>query len=244
MKKILLLFASLLFISCSINITDWHKDGLNKKVRVIQDRTFLAELNEEGKIIKGKEIGGLFVGNQKKYYNKKGLVTEKIIYQDNNIGIDTHKKFEYDKKGICIKRIKLDSNGDIWSEHIFKYKKKPNRIEGTWIDVKDKIVLQKDTLLYDKRGNLIKNGVLSYRYDENNNLIESILVYHGTDHKSITSYSYDSRNIPTKMVQNTSNREMTREFAYKLDRNNNWIEKIEYQEGVPKFITERSIQYY
>ena len=31
---------------------------------------------------------------------------------------------------------------------------------------------------------------------------------------------------------------------YQLDENNNWIKRIEYNNEIPKYITERTIEYY
>jgi competence protein ComGC len=249
MKQVLLVLSLLSLFSCSVkkNQTDWHKDGLKKEVKIIQDRIFLAELDNQNNIIKGKEVGGLFIGNQKKHYNKKGLLEEKIIFREDNKTIDTHQRFKYNRRGICIKKIEFYSNGDIKSKETFKYKRKSNYIEGQWINSDKNNYANPTNKIYfefDKLGNLVKTNNVHKLYDLNNNLITSTLYYEGTNHKLINDYKYDEYGIITKVVQTTSLREIVREFTYKLDNVGNWIEKIEFQEGKPKFVIERLIKYY
>lgn len=67
---------------------------------------------------------------------------------------------------------------------------------------------------------LFLNSNESYKYDDNGNIIESIL---------------EDVLIRSKLKTN---------YKYKLDENNNWIEQIVYKNEIPKIICERKFEYY
>ena len=60
----------------------------------------------------------------------------------------------------------------------------------------------------------------------------------------LNKYKYDDRDFLIKSTSNYMNSQYVSEYKYLVDRQGNWIRKIQYAQGMPLQISEREIEYY
>ena len=136
--------------------------------------------------------------------------------------------FNCDAQGNVTKEETYDQNGDLEYSALFVYNDKGLAKESNFLreDFSMKIhssydrkgrLLEQEQHIVDKGENIFNKG--KYRYNG-----------HG-DYDRILSLL--NKNFAKK---NT--------FHYKYDKNGNWIERFEYQDGKPKTIIERHIEYF
>ena len=205
-------------------------------------------------------------------YNDNGQATEESYYRSDE-SLDRKYTYKYDEKGNKIEDNRYYSDGNLYNKYIYKYDDKGNKIETSEYysneslsnkyiykyDEKGNIVKTsecrsddslRDTYIckYDEKGNKVEeifyrsDGSLYetciYKYDEKGNIVVENIFYPDVNfyHKYI--YKYDENGILTKYNEY--------EYDYKYDKQGNWIERITYEGDarIPKFITERTIEYY
>ena len=178
-----------------------------------------------------------------KYNNKKQLIEISTIYWsflfDTAIGISS---YEYNELG----QMSTYKSGDY--QYKYKYDTKGNKIED---------ITYTNEVITARR---------KYTYDINNNMINK-LTYEKSGESRLTRYEYDNQENVTK--KSTSFKIITDDFnwtnedgsefepdeqeydmkieityKYKYDENMNWISKVQYMNGKPQIITERTIKYY
>ena len=124
-----------------------------------------------------------------------------------------------------------DSNLKVANKVLFKYDNKGREIEETkhWLDGSISDIY---TYKYDNRGNLAEyinsddDGDISdretYKHDDRGNLIEK----NGFDWDDLTNPAYST----------------TYEYVY--DQKGNWIKMTVFENGMPEYIQERTIEYH
>lgn len=165
-------------------------------------------------------------------------------------------KFIYDENDNEIERHRYYPNGSLFIKRIYKYDDKGNCIEAKGYNAEGDIV-ETYTYKYDQRNNLIED-IAEYKndntrghrrvfkYDDNDVLIDR------TYYKPDGSFHYRMvYEIDDKGINNESNQydfagnHLTKyTFEYELDEEGNWIKYIEFESGIPKYLTERVIEYF
>ena len=238
-----------------------------------EGKVFLKYINiytYHNNIIKSKEsyCRGYLCMNEGKTitkYNDKGLVIEITIYDDKGEVI-SNEKFQYDEKDKLIKEtlkgFYYSEGGDFEIEkhpidrvRTYNYKyENGNLIEETCSDGEIK--------RYDTKGRIVEERRLDYtdcfyNYDERNNLIKKVKVYHPNNslERTETTYKYDNNNNLLEATTSYGSRTFYKydnrnnlieetfkdgsKITYKYDEKGNWIEKHQNN-----FLTERIIEYY
>jgi putative cation-transporting ATPase 1 len=237
-----------------------------------EGKVFLKYINiytYHNNIIKSKEsyCRGYLCMNEGKIITKynKGLVIEITIYDDKGEVISTE-KFQYDEKDKLIKEtlkgFYYSEGGDFEIEkhpidrvRTYNYKyENGNLIEETCSDGEIK--------RYDTKGRIVEERRLDYtdcfyNYDERNNLIKKVKVYHPNNslERTETTYKYDNNNNLVEEIKSYGSKIFYRydnrnniiekistdgdKTTYKYDEKGNWIEKRQNN-----FLTERIIEYY
>ncbi len=186
------------------------------------------EYNKTNNLIKEREFrnGNLDVVRMYKYNNDGNL---QIIDSHDSNGKHLIKgEYKYDSKGNNIEELFFGSDGKLMIKHVFEYDNRGNKIEA--INSYDGFDNNRVIYTYDDESNLIeekeydKNGKLtgkkSFSYDKENNIVEEIIYGLKTDENDKWTYEY------------------------KYDTMNNWIERTDFSDNVPKYIVKRKIKYY
>lgn len=179
-------------------------------------------------------------------YNENGNIIEENIF-DNNDKFDYKVVFKYNDKGYLIDRSLYKNDGKLHSKFVYKYNKKDNQINKSLYF--DGELDSTEDYKYDDKGNLIESNVVSYgkfinwetsffEFDNQGNLIEESSNINSKEGSLdlITTYNYN------KYGDKITKDDTTYEYVY--DSQKNWIKRIEFYNGVPKFIVERKIEYY
>lgn len=184
------------------------------------------------------------------YDEKRNLIRESRYYPNGYIFYEHN--YKYDDNNNLLEHI-----DHFQDKYIFKYDINGKEIEKIWYrhQLGNKL-LKTFKSKYDENGNKIENitynseGNLifkeTYKYDENGNIIcyTKFEPDRGYDFK--ISYKYDiNRNvIQSKHLNSEGNSNYENTFKFKFDKKNNWIERIKYEYGRPKYMIERNIEYY
>lgn len=192
-------------------------------------------------------------------FDKKGFIIKHNIY---NYGIvhvqnyeykfeDYHSQkwiFKYNELNQKIEKLITDKYNQIKSNETYSYSENKmitkifdyNGYQVTTIenliDNKGRIVTKK---FYDEENDFC--GHKNYQFNSKNDIVKEL---HNNFDES-TVYTYDKKRNLLRIewyVENDSNG--FKEFKYKSDSNDNWIEKIEYIKDQPKYIVERRIEYF
>jgi hypothetical protein len=163
-------------------------------------------------------------------YNEEGLLIEINEFLCKNLdSITTKTKYKYDNTNQVEQSI-YESNGELSLKIIDSYENK-NLISRSVF-----------------RSNGTSKGSLYYVYDKNNNEIKSqrLLIDKrgGTLHEEDET-KYDENNLVIEIKSKGMNGVDIHKYKYiKFDSNKNWVEKIEYYNGKPKFVIVRKIEYF
>lgn len=185
-------------------------EEINYTEDIIDDEYYKSEktYDEKNRLIKEEslESHGLIVNTE--YIYKNDLLME---IKHTQHGWETSEKYEYNKNGDVIKINYTDSDGT-YSKEFLTYNDKHQLIEKYFeISGKDKSIFYMEVTEkyhYDDKGNLIKkeihnitkstmlgdkeeNTIELYKYDEYNNLIETVITVNGGNRKT-TTYKYES----------------------------------------------------
>ncbi len=168
---------------------------------------------------------------------------EKYIFRDNKVCQKI--RFINNSKEQSKVRIYFDSNSNIIKTTAYDQRKKNKLLYQSFYKYNDSNNI--DLILYQKYNEHESEPIVkkyNFKYDENDNLIETDLEKYFYDDKlnliSIISYNYSGE------------KSFEKNYSYKYDSNNNWEEKTtrlyNYNNGVKKMIkeikTKRTIQYY
>ncbi len=166
-------------------------------------------------------------------YDDKGNKIE-VVAIDNGLFTDKSKKFVkytrvFDSKGRVVELINYETSDSIRNKFTFKYDEKSNLSEK---------------LMYSPDGTL--NARYTYKYDINGNLIEDdILLMPESKSFKRNTYKYDDRkSLTEKKFFDVGELDYTLSYQYEYDSNGNWI-KVTYSEnGTPRIIISRVIEYF
>jgi hypothetical protein len=187
-------------------------------------------------------------------YDANGnIITE---YELTPTGIAQRKwAYKYDKKGNKIEHSYtyfLDESNDF--KTLYEYDNNGNKVQESTYDkygIQNTIIFYK----YDINGNLIEEKVYSksvlfytneFKYDSKGNILEDIQTT-SENEKIKTNYKYDmNRNLTSKIRISSHSKEYDFNYSYQYDYDNlgNWIKRVYFINGNPKFIRERTIEYY
>lgn len=225
--------------------TDLEKLSLNGKVKCTKT-TLYSGIEKGNKLRKGKEISYVehffsSEGNSLQkfiYVDKKPNVKQEFIYNDKGILIEKKYYFleiliesieyKYDQKGNEIEAIAFDTQRRKKSIFTTQYNEQNKKISQQRYDGNMKF-LQKTDYFYDAQFHLVKEIL----YNEKGK-IEAETRLRRDKNGNIFEYLLDWKDV--KKGQD--------KFIYKLDKNGNWIEKLEYKNGKIYTIAEREIEYF
>jgi len=186
---------------------------------------------------KGQKPSGYEQPDFKILFNKRGNVTENILYNSDG---SLKKKFtyKYDDMGNMIEGNIFKSDGSLKEKSTARYDENGNVIERN-IFKSDGSLKEKSTHRYDENGNVIEwndygrdsilTGKSTSRYDENGNMIEEITYYSFSIHEFKITYKYDKKGkMLEKNEYNNSTNSLEKSSFYKYDRNGNKKERITY----------------
>lgn len=177
-----------------------------------------------------------------KVVEKNGEIQKGEIVEDPIPFSPSSVKVVFNKHGNKIEEFWYDSNGNILLKNTYKYDRKRNIVEQNG-DFKKKFTYE-----YDEKGNKTKEIIcdfdgglictITYVFDEKGNRTEKN-VYDSNGNLEFR-YTYKD-DVKEKELSDTKNKYV---YTYKYDQKGSWIEKIEYENDIPKIITEREIEYY
>lgn len=246
-----------LFISCSpFQSKDLKDFNLKGKIKEITNIKFIA-IEKFGIIEKGKKAERIdedFTENSTIKFDINGIAYESSLFDKKGnldyriIRTDTVFDFFNSNGNLMIKGITNDidfptesslhnSEGELLSKISSTYDKEMNLI---------------DEKTYNEKGELIKHS--KCEFNNKNQLKEEVLLektkvsFYWDDNEykeetTTTRYSYNKNGeVSEKLVNNNDNSETIR-YKYKYDKNNNWVERTQFDEIKSKYILERKIQY-
>ncbi len=188
-------------------------------------------------------------------YNENECLVEELTINNKN-EIEVKNTFIYDARGDFVEGNSYNSDGKISGKTKSKYDDDNNSLEIIKYNPDGK-PKDKNIFKYNSKGSFIeedsfnKAGILLvktfWQYDKNERVIESF-DYKGESSVKLsrmTSLYDDSGNIIEKCdYMDDGSLFYKVEFKYIYDKNNNWISKIQYYNGVPTLFAEREIEYY
>ncbi len=213
---------------------------------------FLFDLN--GNIIelnRFKSDGTLDSKSTYKYDEKGNNIEENYFETDGSL--NTKWINQYDNKDNIVSKYEYNLVGTIHSKERYKYDEKGNLIETYTRYPDSPKEFDRENYKYDEKGNIIEiygigyssligegESKRNYKYDEKGNIIEEN--YYG----NVTSYKYNSKNDLTEINEYNSYGKLSNNliFKYEYDKIGNWIKKITFLNKIPKYVTERHIEYY
>lgn len=233
----------------------------NASLGVTVNSNFNILFDDKGRIIKEKYYktsGELEITSNHSYNN---TYMEETDESDLNGKIQIHRSYKYNSKGEKIESSSFliyDDGGNFNNKMIFTYNDKGNLIGWDVYTTKNKINLQRKSIYkYDDKGNQIENnmytskgipaGKETYKYDEIGNITEQI--YYNNDCKTIEKklvFKYDKEGnvILKEQYQPTDKISKKWVYKYKYDKNNNWIERVDFENENAMFILERELEYF
>lgn len=167
------------------------------------------------------------VFNKGVYKYENGNIIDESRYDENN-SLFGKFIFHYDSSGAITKEIRYDEAGVLKNTFIYTYNQKKEKTE-------EKNYLADGTFAFRN----------TFKYDDKGILIEGCS-YHKDEISSKTSYKYDEKNNIIEEIKYNEKGDMKLKLNYKYEYDNvhNWIKKIKYVNDVPKYLTERQIEYY
>ncbi|MFA5557000.1 MAG: hypothetical protein WCY06_00040 [Flavobacteriaceae bacterium] len=218
----------------------------------LKRRTF--NYDEKGKRISQSVYNPKGLEYKESYkYDEKGNQIEWSWYNSDG-KLKSKYPCKYDEKGNLIEQSRYNSYGELKWKHTYKYDEKGNEIEESRYDSDGELDL-KYTSKYDEKGNKIEeskynpDGELvsktTSKYDKKGNKIEWSIYNSDGELVSKHTYEYDEKgNLTAEYNESLLFGTHSKSYLYKYDKKNNWIEKIWFEDNIPKQITERKIVYY
>jgi hypothetical protein len=228
---------------------DLWEENLNGKIKSIKEITY-SVTKSNGKIIKND-----LLISKTSLYNIKGFKMEESIYKPDS-SWNVKSKYYHDKNGYLTEEINFYPNpsyGPNTIRRIYQIDSHGKKIEEKCYDEEGMIGNTIST--YDKNGLLIEEtdyfyGFLNkktfYIYVHNGKIIA---VNHfnpkGKFQKKVI-YKFDKFGNRIIMKEYNSDEKLNNSFTfkYKLDKMNNWINRIEYKNKQITTIIEKQIEYY
>lgn len=184
---------------------------------------------------KGNEIGG-------QVFEKTGEIRKRYVYKLDADGRQTEMR-EYDSKDSLISK----SLNYYYKEDNVNSTKRYGK-EGKFISWSRFAYNDKGLLLEEKsyEENGTPKAKISFTYDERGNLIEKVEAIQNATNTTRYVYTYDKYdNITSQKKYDKQEKLMEiKVYAYNYDAKGNWLEKLEYVDGVETNIVRRIVSYY
>jgi hypothetical protein len=236
---------------------------------VLQDQ-FVAE-REIDKVKKGERIDcsdlkilfDEFRNIVKREYCEMDILTSYEYKFDSNRNIkertnfsELDRKYEYDSEGNLTKELMFDSKG-LMGYWTYKYDNIGNRVERTgylsddfverWImEYNDSGQLAKEYMVDKVPDTIPTYMVKTFEYDNDGRLISLISTDPDTQVNATNRFEYNNKNDLIEHYSKNNFQRGTKEiitYKYTYDSNNNWTQRIEFENGNPIKISERKIEY-
>jgi len=171
------------------------------------------------------------------------ILTTYVVEYDQNNNVVNEKQFK--NQNIPVKLIDRTFNAKNLKvrEQIIEYSRWDTlRYQNEFTYDKDQnLILGKYNVENDSSYNTVKNT-----YYKNGKLKESVSEFGERDYSLIQNQKFNENGDLIVQAVNTSDGETKDiwEYKFKYDKNNNWIEKIEYKNSKPLRIVKREIEYY
>lgn len=246
--------------ACTVDInkdyahSDWKKMGLKGKVKFVKGDSYKA-IDSAGQITKGERGGDSWRKNYYYAFFENGKIAESDVYLLSG-KLQYKTTILYDKEGNKSKEVVYKTNDSIWYTKVFVYDTQDNIIEELFIDPSsDKAT--KWTFKNDNRGNKTEeyryfadNGKLSvkifYTYDEKNRKVKENM-FNSEDRliaRWVSKYDENDLLIEENYFNSADSLVAQETYLYKLDHQGNWTQQIIFENGKPKYIIERILQYF
>jgi len=234
----------------------FKKDGAVKKNNQYADMSdgnkIFKSYNKKGKLLEIIRLNNNDTVKRISYVFQKGYLKEKKIFGTKNKLLKTV-KYIYDTTG----KLYLEetySDKEKVSTDTLKYNQHGIQKFKIISDAGGKLLMTKG-YNYNINGNIIEFSSfnyftddytrITYKYNLQGKITEKITEINDYLNEKIT-FKYDSNGNITEKTKHdyTGSLVYKKTFKYEFDKDNNWIKKIIYKEGIPQYIVERKIQYY
>jgi hypothetical protein len=249
---ILFIFSNLFHYSCSgeKDKNDLSRLNLKGRIKVLKESQYLVDANG-GEVNKG-DLSMISIS----YFNEIGNLVEKRFYASNGDLWFRH-VYKYNSRNNCIEEIRHDPESKISSRTIMEYDKKGNKKTRVSTYNQYNELSSKEVYKYDDKGNNIetawhnaKSNLIrksAFKYDNKDNLIQMISYDAGGKLSDKVTYTYDEYGNMVTSVNYAADDVVKNKSGFKyaeFGKQDNWIKRVEYNNGIPNGIIEREIQYY
>lgn len=251
-RFLLLIVLSIFVCSCSEKKNSLKEINLKGNVRAIEQIDY--SIAEKFVEIKKGDMLSIEIYN----FSKNGnLLEKKDFWPDAKLRYTM--TYKYNEEGNQIGEIRNYSELDHDSYFIFNYDEIGNQTGWKWYGTDGSMHAQ-CSFKYDTNGNQTERydyyadggleGIQIFKYDGNGNRIErqQYDYYRETNGslRFIETYKYDDNGNLTEEKTDYSKGSIAKiNFKYEeFDKYGNWLLRVKYDDGKPKLITERKIEYY
>lgn len=251
--------------------TDLDDYNLKGKVMSVTQETYTVN-NDNGVLRKGQPIHNIYNTKTELYFNREGFLEGKVVMLPGNEVISktismfnpegrTEAIYILNGEGEPLSSSKYvyGDKGDIKEIEVFGSDKKlqetkayvyddSNFLTGIDITAANGVMIEKYVITNDKKG----NPTQQICYDAVDNMLSKTVYKRDRSGKitSICTYNGGGQLLMTESFNQQGDeiswegegREET--YSYTYDHYGNWSEKTLFENGEPKFLTERQIQYY
>lgn len=199
-------------------------------------------------------------------YETDGTIYEKtILSKDENGKLIKSSTFDSEDNLKRYSTTELDKKGNIIFFRNFSPTDEPTTIQENQYDSSDNIISIASTTvksnntfktikIYNFQNQLVEEtdlgsdgsikDVRTFKYDENNNEVESDLTKSDGDYtKFVSEYDVNKNMTVQKWYDKEGNQKHQTSFTYEYDNHNNWITKKRYSNGELGIVWERTIEY-
>ena len=186
-------------------------------------------------------------------FDSKGNLIEECDYNTES-KLDCRYTYKYNNKNYKVQEDWIDKDGDLYERTIFKHDNLGNQIEWDK-SYPDGDLYEKSTSKYDRNRNEIENIYFksdgrhlknTYIYDSVGNIIEWNTYGYDGKHERRNIKKYDRNGNITEMYSyDSADKVLLRYISkYKFDKMGNWVQRIEFCDGIHTIITKRKIEYF
>ncbi len=190
-------------------------------------------------------------------YNDKGHKIEKLIYRPSKV-LRERRSYRYNDEGELIEEIAFDTDSVLRWKKAFQYDKEKHTTHISW-HKDDGSLDGKENYKYASQGGRLEkvewawysvgdnfNGCKTYKYDNNENVIEETTYNTKNELMTKRTIRYDNQGNETEWLNYNikDSIELRRTYEYKYDNQGNWIQRVTREDAVATGLVERQIVYY
>lgn len=224
---------------------------------------FFYTYNEAGNILEKSQYdkNGLTIVKWTYKYENELQVSEYITVNSSDpavyllYGDGKTTNFKYDSKGFLIERNEFSNSGNLLSKGKFKNNANGSLVESNIYygngNLQFRFVLNRsksgkvfENKRYDPNGNLIEKK--QFKYDEKGRIASEDSYNKSNVLDASNKFKYDSKGniVSNTFHYSTGAPDFKLTYKYEYDKFGNWITLTEFEDGIPKKVTERNIEYY